>query len=102
DYAAAAALFEESYSHGYDAPELHAMLAFARYRASGASRAAAQDALELLDYAEQQDPNLDLVFAYRGAILLGLGDATSARESFERALQLNPYCQLAIEYINNM
>jgi len=102
DYASACTLFEDAYQNGYDVAVLHAALAFSRYRAAGANPAAAQDALELLDYAEQREPDLDLTHAYRGAVLLGLGASDSARESFERALEINPYCEIAIQYINNM
>lgn len=102
DYASASALFEDAYQNGYDVPVLHAALAFSRYRAAGGNPAAAQDALDLLAYAEQREPELDLVHAYRGAVLLGLGATDSARESFERAIEINPYCEIAIQYINNM
>jgi len=102
DYASACTLFEDAYQNGYDVPVLHAALAFSRYRAAGGNPAAAQDALDLLAYAEQREPELDLVHAYRGAVLLGLGATDSARESFERAVEINPYCEIAIQYINNM
>ncbi len=102
DYASASALFEDAYQNGYDVAVLHAALAFSRYRAAGGNPAAAQDALDLLAYAEQREPELDLVHAYRGAVLLGLGATDSARESFERAIEINPYCEIAIQYINNM
>ncbi len=102
DYASACTLFEDAYQNGYDVPVLHAALAFSRYRAAGGNPAAAQDALDLLEYAEQREPELDLVHAYRGAVLLGLGATDSARESFERAIEINPYCEIAIQYINNM
>ncbi len=102
DYATAVARFEEAYDHGLDDAELRAMIAFARFRNNGGDEATAQESLEQLTYAEEMDPNLDLVYAYRGAIYLGLGIEDQARESFRYALQLNPDCVLANDYINNM
>ncbi len=102
DYATALDRFAEAFDLGLDVAELRAMAAFARFRNNGGDETTAQESLEQLDYAEQLDAELDLVHAYRGAIYLGLGIHDSARESFERALQINPYCELAIEYINNV
>ncbi len=102
DYATAVQRFEEAYDHGLDDAELRAMIAFARFRNNGGDEATAHESLEQLTYAEEMDPNLDLVYAYRGAIYLGLGIEDQARESFRYALQLNPDCVLANDYINNM
>ncbi|MCA9694241.1 MAG: hypothetical protein KC636_31940, partial [Myxococcales bacterium] len=102
DYAAALSRFEEAYDHGLDDAELRAMIAFARYRHNGGDETTAAESLEQLEYAEQMNPDLDLIYAYRGAIYLGLGIEDSARESFKYALQLNPDCELANDFINNM
>ncbi|MCA9716056.1 MAG: hypothetical protein KC468_15360, partial [Myxococcales bacterium] len=102
DYATAVARFEEAYDHGLDDAELRAMIAFARFRNNGGDEATAHESLEQLKYAEEMDPSLDLVYAYRGAIYLGLGIEDHARESFRYALELNPDCELANDYINNM
>ncbi|MEM7156450.1 MAG: DUF4388 domain-containing protein [Myxococcota bacterium] len=88
---------ERAYETGFDVAELHAMLAYARFQASGGDEQTAQHAFELLEYAQQIDPSLDLVHAYRGAIHRARGDIPQARESLDRALELNPYCELAME-----
>ena len=98
DYDTAVALFEDAYNAGFDVAELHAHLAFCRYRSSGGDPDIANSSLELLDYAEGIDPGLAILHAYRGAIYVGLGMTDQARECIERALYLDPYCELAIEY----
>jgi hypothetical protein len=96
----AVASLEEAYESGFDAAELHAMLAYARFQASGQDEQTALHAFELLDYAQQMDPSLDLVHAYRGAIHRAQGDIPQAREALDRALELNPYCELAMEIMD--
>jgi hypothetical protein len=96
----AVALLEEAYEGGFDVAELHAMLAYARFQASGLDEQTAAHAFELLDYAQQMDPSLDLVHAYRGAIHRAQGDIPQAREALDRALELNPYCELAMEIMD--
>jgi hypothetical protein len=96
----AVALLERAYDGGFDVAELHAMLAFARFQASGEDEQTALHAFELLDYAQQMDPSLDLVYAYRGAIHRAQGDLPQAREALDRALELNPYCELAMEIMD--
>lgn len=91
---------EEAYEAGFDVAELHAMLAYARFQASGLDEQTAAHAFELLDYAQQMDPSLDLVHAYRGAIHRAQGDIPQAREALDRALELNPYCELAMEIMD--
>ncbi|MCH9687380.1 MAG: DUF4388 domain-containing protein [Deltaproteobacteria bacterium] len=99
-FADAVPLLEQAYAAGFDVAELHAMLAYARFQAAGRDEHTAQHAFELLDYAQQMDPSLDLVHAYRGAILRAQGDIPDAREALERALELNPYCELAMEIMD--
>ena len=99
-WADAVALLEEAYEGGFDVAELHAMLAYARFQASGQDEQTAQHAFELLDYAQQMDPSLDLTHAYRGAIHRAQGDLPQAREALDRALELNPYCELAMELLD--
>ncbi len=94
----AVALFEDAYANGHDVADLHAHLAFARFRASGNDPSTAAGALELLDWAEQADPGLPMIHAYRGAILVGLGRQAEADECFDRALYLDPENELAIAY----
>jgi tetratricopeptide (TPR) repeat protein len=48
------------------------------------------------------DPSLDLVHAYRGAIYRALGQPTRAREALDRALELNPYCELAMQIMDSL
>ena len=55
----------------------------------------------MLDWAEQADPGLPMIHAYRGAILVGLGRQQEADESFDRALYLDPENELALAYRNN-
>ena len=98
DFDQAVALFEDAYANGYDVAELHAHLAFARFRASGNDPNSAPGALELLDWAEQADPGLPMIHAYRGAIFVGLGRQEDADECFERALYLDPENELALAY----
>jgi tetratricopeptide (TPR) repeat protein len=98
----AVALLEEAYDNGFDVAELHAMLAYARFMASGGDLETAQHAFELLEYAQQMDPSLDLVHAYRGAIHKTLGQLGPAREALGRALELNPYCELAIQLMDQL
>ncbi len=99
-FAEAVPLLEQAYEAGFDVAELHAMLAYARYQASGQDEQTAAHAFELLDYAQQMDPSLDLVHAYRGAIHRTQGDIPQAREAVDRALELNPYCELAMEIMD--
>ncbi|MEM6990585.1 MAG: DUF4388 domain-containing protein [Myxococcota bacterium] len=101
-YDEAVGLLEEAYDNGFDVAELHAMLAYARFMASGQDSATADHAFELLDYAQNMDPSLDLVHAYRGTILQATGKSDRARESLERALELNPYCELAMEVMDSL
>lgn len=96
----AVALLEAAYEGGFDVAELHAMLAYARFQASGLDEQTAIHAFELLDYAQAMDPSLDLVHAYRGAIHRAQGDIPQAREALDRALELNPYCELAMEIMD--
>lgn len=100
DYPRAVSLLEEAYDNGFDVAELHAMLAYARFQASGHDRHTADHALELLEYAQTMDPSLDMVHAYRGAIYSALGDTARAREALDRALELNPYCELAMQIMD--
>lgn len=99
-WADAVALLEEAYEGGFDVAELHAMLAYARFQAAGQDEQTAAHAFELLDYAQQMDPSLDLTHAYRGAIHRAQGDIPQAREALDRALELNPYCELAMELLD--
>lgn len=101
-YGDAVGLLEEAYDNGFDVAELHAMLAYARFMAADQDRATAQHAFELLDYAQNMDPSLDLVHAYRGAIHQATGESGKARESLDRALELNPYCDLAMELMDSL
>ncbi len=98
----AVALLESAYENGFDVAELHAMLAYSRFMAAGQDFETAQHAFELLDYAESMDPSLDLVHAYRGSIHNALGDLSRARESLGRALELNPYCELAMQLMDQL
>lgn len=102
DWAQAVGLLEEAYDSGFDVAELHAMLAYARFQASGGDRETADHALELLDYAQTMDPSLDLVHAYRGAIYSALRQPDRAREALDRALELNPYCELAMQIMDTL
>lgn len=103
NYGRAAELLEDAFKHGFDVAELHAMLAYARFmRAGGTSSPTATHALELLDYAEGMDPSLDLVHAYRGAILVAIHQPTAARAALQRALELNPYSEIAIQLMDEL
>ncbi len=102
EFERAADLLEEAYENGFDVAELHAMLAYARYMAGDGGVEISQHALELLDYAEEMNPTLDLVHAYRGAVLRGMGDPARARISLERALEINPYCELAMQIMDSL
>ncbi|MGH1346118.1 MAG: DUF4388 domain-containing protein [Nannocystales bacterium] len=98
----AVALLESAYDNGFDVAELHAMLAFARFMAAGQDLETAQHAFELLEYSESMDPSLDLVWAYRGSLHQSLGDTDQARSALGRALELNPYCELAIQLMDEL
>jgi tetratricopeptide (TPR) repeat protein len=93
---------EQAYENGFDVAELHAMLAYARFMEAGQAADAADHSLELLDYAQNMDPSLDLVHAYRGAIYRALDETDRAREALDRALELNPYCELAMEIMDSL
>jgi tetratricopeptide (TPR) repeat protein len=98
DYDQAVVLFEDAYANGFDIAELHAHLAFARYKASDNDPEAAQASLDLLDYAETIDPGLPILHAYRGAVLVSIGREEEAAEFFDRALYLDPNNELALTY----
>lgn len=98
----AVALLESAYDNGFDVAELHAMLAYSRFMAAGQDLETAQHAFELLEYSESMDPSLDLVWAYRGSLHNSLGDTDQARSALGRALELNPYCELAIQLMDEL
>jgi len=102
DFSSAVALLEEAYESGFDVAELHAMLAYARFEAAGHDQETGDHALELLDYAQTMDPSLDMVHAYRGAIYRALRQPQRAREALDRALELNPYCELAMQIMDTL
>ncbi len=102
DFVGAVALLEEAYESGFDVAELHAMLAYARFEAAGHDPETGDHALELLDYAQTMDPSLDMVHAYRGAIYRALRQPQRAREALDRALELNPYCELAMQIMDTL
>lgn len=103
DYVRAAELLEEAFKHGFDVAELHAMLAYARFVTAGSKAGpASAHALKLLEYAESMDSSLDLVHAYRGAILLAIQQPAKARAALQRALELNPYSELATELMDQL
>ena len=62
----------------------------------------ADHAFDLLSYAEEMNPSLAMVFAYRGAILLTRDDYDAARDAATRALDLDPYHDLAIEVLDSV
>lgn len=93
---------EAAYEHGLDIAELHAYLAWARFQASGQSPDMAAHALELLYYAEDMNPNLALIYAYRSAVLLAQGDHGGAQDAAQRALDIDPYDELAIDVMDKL
>lgn len=86
---------EQAYEFGVDRAELHAILAFARFQFSGQDPALAEHALELLDYAQDMEPSLDLVYAFRGAVLYCEGRIEKAKQEAKKALELRPDNTLA-------
>lgn len=98
----AIAHFDEAYNGGFDVAELHAMVAYARFSGSAHDDETVAHVFELLDYAQQMDPSLDLVHAYRGSIYRTLDDLPKARKALDRALELNPYCELAMEILDEI
>ncbi len=102
DWARAVEHFEAAYEHGVDVAELHANLAYARFNTAPDDGGMCQHALELLDYAEGLNENLDLIYAYRGAVMQAQGDFDGARAALEQALAVNPYCDLALELMDRL
>jgi hypothetical protein len=100
DWGRAVELLEAAYEHGIDVAELHAMLAYARFQTAPRDAKMRTHALELLDYAVELNPNLDIVYAYRGAILHAQGDPQGARAALQQALDINPYCDTALELMD--
>jgi hypothetical protein len=98
----AIAHFEAAYEAGFEVAELHAMLALARFRESGNSPDMAAHALELLDYAAELNPKLDLIWGYRSSVLFETGDEDGAREAAQAALDINPYCDVAMEVMDQL
>jgi tetratricopeptide (TPR) repeat protein len=95
-------LLESAYEYGIDVAELHAMLAYGRFKTAETDPEMQTHALELLDYAAELNPNLDVVFAYRGEILHVQGDSHGARAALQQALDINPYCDLALELMDDV
>lgn len=95
-------LLEGAYEYGIDVAELHAMLAYGRFKTAQDDPEMQTHALELLDYAAELNPNLDVVYAYRGDIFSRQGNADAARESLQQALDINPYCDLALELMDDV
>ncbi|MGB1700911.1 MAG: tetratricopeptide repeat protein, partial [Nannocystaceae bacterium] len=103
DWDAAVEAFEDAYETGVDVAELHAMLAFSRYRTAEDDPEMVEHVIELLAYAEDLDPKLDSIYAFQGVVqLFGRGDKKAAKACFNRAIELNPYCDLALEYIDQV
>ncbi|MFV8755489.1 tetratricopeptide repeat protein [Nannocystaceae bacterium ST9] len=98
----ATAHFERAYEQGVDVAELHAMLAWSRFKASAEAPDMAEHALELLGYAEEMNQALAMVFAYRAAVLVTLGDRQNALDAAQRALDLDPYDELAIDVMDTL
>lgn len=86
---------EMAYECSIDVAELHAMLAYARFKFSGEDSALAEHALELLDYAEDMEPDLGIIHSYRAAVHFAEGNRDRAQQSAERALAINPLNELA-------
>jgi tetratricopeptide (TPR) repeat protein len=78
------------------------MLAWSRFKAAGEAADMAEHALELLGYAEEMNQGLPMVFAYRAAVLATLGDRSGAQEAAQRALDLDPYDELAIDVMDTL
>lgn len=93
---------ESAYEHGFDVAELHALLAWARFQASGESQTMADHALELLAYAQAMNPALAMVHAYRSAILFSQGDHAGAQDAAQAALDIDPYDELAIDVMDRL
>jgi tetratricopeptide (TPR) repeat protein len=102
DFGRAVELFEAAYENGVDVAELHAMLAYARFKTADTDPEMAEHALDLLSYAAELNENLDIIHAYRGAILYATGDSDGAREAAQRALDINPYADLAMELMDRL
>lgn len=103
DWEAAVNAFEDAYETGIDVAELHAMLAFSRYRTAEDDPEMVEHVVELLKYAEDLDPKLDSIYAFQGVVqLFGRGDKEAAKSCFNRAIELNPYSDLALEYIDQV
>jgi hypothetical protein len=101
-WAAAISLLERAYEQGVDLAELHAMLAWSRFKASSEAPDMAEHALELLGYAQEMNQTLPMVYAYRAAVLATLGDRRGAQEAAQRALDLDPYDELAIDVMDRL
>jgi hypothetical protein len=93
---------EAAYEHGVDVAELHTYLAWARFQASGQSPEMADHALELLAYAQDMNPNISVVFAYRSAVLLSIDDQAGAQDAAQQALDIDPYDELAIDVMDKL
>lgn len=102
EFERAVELLEDAYENGVDVAELHAMLAYGRFKTAESDPEMQTHALELLDYAAELNANLDIIHAYRGAILLARGDHDGARAAFQQALDVNPYCDLAMELMDHV
>jgi tetratricopeptide (TPR) repeat protein len=100
-WASAAALFERAFNAGFDSAELHAHLAWCRWNADPTPEMG-DHALQLLDYATSLEPQLDLVHGYRAAVLVTLGDPAGARQAARRALDLNPYNDVANDVVDRL
>lgn len=99
DWKSAIEGLEQAYEAGFDLATLHADLAFARFQFSGQDPALVEHALELLDYAQEMDPDLDRIYAYRAAVFFSekLGDESQQQAS--KALELNPDNALATQVL---
>ena len=102
EWAQAQAALEAAYGFGVDIAELHAMLAYARFKTDENSADMAQHAMDLLDYSASMNPNLDIIYAFRGDILLTRGDQDGAREAAEQALRLNDFNDLALSLMDRL
>jgi tetratricopeptide (TPR) repeat protein len=62
----------------------------------------AAHALDLLYYAEDMNANLASIYAYRSAVLLAQGDHAGAQDAAQRALDIDPYDELAIDVMDKL
>jgi len=104
NHQAAENCFKEAIKLNNGEAEFHACLGWAKFLNSGSylDDSIVQKVEEHLDCAIRMNPNLDLVYYYRGAMQTAMNKFDSARRNLKKALEMNPDNKEAQKELNRL